>query len=133
MSEGPNREGRGAAPGGDTLSTYILLLTLTDRGREMALEVPDHILKIQDDIAVGGTEVLSCYAVLGGYDFVSVIRAADNDAAARFSLELGVRGGVHVVTMPSIPVGRLEEGGDIDLAELETEAPYVGASGEGAS
>ncbi len=112
------------------MSTYILLLTLTDRGREMALEVPDHLLSVQDEIAVGGTQVLSCYAVLGGYDFVSIIRAPDNDAAARFSLELGVRAGVHVVTMPSLPVGSLEEGGDIDLAELESETPFVGASGE---
>ena len=95
------------------------MLTLTDRGREMALEDPDHLLQIQDDIAVGDTQVLGCYAVLGDYDFVSIVRSPDNDSIARFSLELGVRAGVGVVTMPAIPVGRLEEGGDIDLGELE--------------
>ena len=95
------------------------MLTLTDRGREMALEDPDHLLQVQDDIAVGDTQVLGCYAVLGDYDFVSIVRAPDNDSIARFSLELGVRAGVGVVTMPAIPVGRLEEGGDIDLGELE--------------
>ncbi len=95
------------------------MLTLTDRGREMALEDPDHLLQVQDDIAVGETQVLGCYAVLGDYDFVSIVRAPDNDSIARFSLELGVRAGVGVVTMAAIPVGRLEEGGDIDLGELE--------------
>ena len=95
------------------------MLTLTDRGREMALEDPDHLLQVQDDIAVGDTQVLGCYAVLGDYDFVSIVRSPDNDSIARFSLELGVRAGVGVVTMPAIPVGRLEEGGDIDLGELE--------------
>ena len=85
----------------------------------MALEDPDHLLQVQDDIAVGETQVLDCYAVLGDYDFVSIVRAPDNDSIARFSLELGVRAGVGVVTMPAIPVGRLEEGGDIDLGELE--------------
>ena len=95
------------------------MLTLTDRGREMALEDPDHLLQIQDDIAVGDTQVLGCYAVLGDFDFVSIVRSPDNDSIARFSLELGVRAGVGVVTMPAIPVGRLEEGGDIDLGELE--------------
>ena len=85
----------------------------------MALEDPDHLLQIQDDIAVGDTQVLGCYAVLGDYDFVSIVRSPDNDSIARFSLELGVRAGVGVVTMPAIPVGRLEEGGDIDLGELE--------------
>ena len=85
----------------------------------MALEDPDHLLQVQDDIAVGDTQVLGCYAVLGDYDFVSIVRSSDNDSIARFSLELGVRAGVGVVTMPAIPVGRLEEGGDIDLGELE--------------
>ncbi len=85
----------------------------------MALEDPDHLLQVQDDIAVGDTQVLGCYAVLGDYDFVSIVRSPDNDSIARFSLELGVRAGVGVVTMPAIPVGRLEEGGDIDLGELE--------------
>jgi uncharacterized protein with GYD domain len=102
------------------LSTYILLLTLTQSGREMALENPDHVLQIQDDIAVGETQVLSCYAILGQYDFISVVRAPDNDAIARFSLELGVQGGLHVATLPAVPVGRLEGGGDIDLRDLET-------------
>ncbi|MDD9995186.1 MAG: GYD domain-containing protein [Dehalococcoidia bacterium] len=94
-------------------------MTLTNRGREMALEDPDHLLQVQDNIAVGETRVLGCYAVLGDYDFVSIVNAPDNDSIARFSLELGVRAGVGVVTMPAIPVGRLEEGGDIDLGELE--------------
>ncbi len=85
----------------------------------MALEDPDHLLQVQDNIAVGETRVLDCYAVLGDYDFVSIVSAPDNDSIARFSLELGVRAGVGVVTMPAIPVGRLEEGGDIDLGELE--------------
>ena len=71
----------------------------------MALEDPDHLLQVQDDIAVGDTQVLGCYAVLGDYDFVSIVRSPDNDSIARFSLELGVRAGVGVVTMPAIPVG----------------------------
>ena len=85
----------------------------------MALEDPDHVLQIQDDIATGETQVLGSYAVLADYDFVSVVRASDNEAVARFSLELGVRGGLHVATMPAIPIGHLEEGGDIDLRDLE--------------
>jgi uncharacterized protein with GYD domain len=101
------------------LPTYILLSTLNHTGRELALEDPDHVLQVQDDIAVGDTQVLSCYAILGEYDFVSVVRAPDNDAIARFSLELGVRAGLHIATMPAVPVGRLEEGGDIDLRDLE--------------
>ncbi len=109
-----------------------MLLTLNHAGREMALENPDHVLHVQDDIAVGETQVLSCYAILGEYDFVSVVQAPDNEAIARFSLELGVRAGLHIATMPAVPVGRLEEGGDIDLRDLETSLERDTGNGEAA-
>jgi uncharacterized protein with GYD domain len=51
---------------------------------------------------------MGLYGVLGEYDFVTLIEAPDNEAAARFSLEFGVRVGVHVPTLPAIPIGRLD-------------------------
>ena len=52
---------------------------------------------------------MGLYGVLGEYDFVTLIEAPDNEAAARFSLEFGVRVGVHVPTLPAIPIGRCVE------------------------
>ena len=51
---------------------------------------------------------MGLYGVLGNYDFVSMVEAPDNASIARFSLNLGVRAGVHVTTLPAIPVTRLE-------------------------
>ena len=45
--------------------------------------------------------------VLGRFDFVSIVDAPDNEAAARFSLELGHRAGAHIETMPAVPIGVL--------------------------
>ena len=45
-------------------------------------------------------------ATLGEYDFVAIVEADDNETVARFSLELGVAAGVHVETMPAIPITR---------------------------
>jgi uncharacterized protein with GYD domain len=54
-------------------------------------------------------QTLGVYAVLGEYDFVTIVEANGNDAIARFSLELGVRAGVHITTLPVVPAAQLAE------------------------
>ena len=44
------------------------------------------------------------YALLGPYDFISIVEALDNEAVARISIELGARGTVQIMTMPAIPI-----------------------------
>jgi uncharacterized protein with GYD domain len=47
------------------------------------------------------------YAVLGAYDFVTVIEAPDNETAAHLSVDLGSRGTVNITTLPAIPTDQL--------------------------
>ena len=89
------------------MATYILLLTLTPEGRETMLDDPDSLLHAVETIEVPDVDTLGLYGVLGDYDFVSILTAPDNESAARFSIELGVRAGAHVTTLPAIPVSRL--------------------------
>ncbi len=89
------------------MSTYILLLTLNTDGREKMLEDPDSLLRAENATEVSGVQCLGLYAVLGAFDFVSILEAPDNESAASFSLELGVRAGAHITTLPAIPVGLL--------------------------
>lgn len=90
------------------MPTYILLLTLTQAGREKITEDPESVLRAESGIRVTGVQTLGMHGVLGPYDFVGIIEAPDNESAARFSLQLGTRAGVNVVTMPTVPVTRLE-------------------------
>ena len=84
---------------------------------------PEFVLRSQRQIRVPGVLVLRLYAVLGEYDFVNIVEAPDNDAVARFSLELGVTAGAHVTTMPAIPVSRLERSElDDAIGRLEEES-----------
>jgi uncharacterized protein with GYD domain len=91
------------------MATYILLLRLTPDGQARALEDPDYLLQIEREIDAPGVQTLGVYAVLGEYDFVTMIAAEGNENVARFSIALGVKAGVHVTTLPVVPAGSLTE------------------------
>ncbi|MBI4571232.1 MAG: GYD domain-containing protein [Chloroflexi bacterium] len=91
------------------MATYILLSTLTDEGRKTIKGRPERIQEVNREIEAMGARVIDQYAVLGQYDFVSVVEAVDNETIARISVELGARGTVQITTLPAIPVGSFVE------------------------
>jgi uncharacterized protein with GYD domain len=96
------------------MATYILLLTLTPEGQRAALNDPEYLLRVEEAIRVPGVQPLGLYAVLGEFDFVTIVEADSNERIARFSLELGVRADVHITSLPAVPISRLEEEPGID-------------------
>lgn len=86
------------------MSTYIFLSTLTDEGRKTIKGRPERIQEVNKEIEAMGAKVVDQYAVLGPYDFVSVVEAVDNETVARISVELGARGTIQIITLPAIPV-----------------------------
>ena len=87
---------------------YFLLSRLTDEGKKMVHSNHHLVVETAREIDVEGAEILGQYAVLGRYDYVMMVEAEDNDAVARLSLELGVRSGLHIETLPAIAVGFLD-------------------------
>ena len=86
------------------MAIYIFLSTLTDEGRKTIKGRPERIQEVNKEIEAMGAKVLDQYAVLGGYDFISVVEAVDNETVARISVELGARGPVQITTLPALPV-----------------------------
>jgi uncharacterized protein with GYD domain len=111
------------------MPTYVLLLTLTAEGRERMSRQPDSIERAEEAVSIPQTQVMGLYGVLGEYDFVTLLEAPDNEAAARFSLEFGVRAGVHITTLPAIPIGRLEASGS-DRASVASAERGVGVASD---
>jgi uncharacterized protein with GYD domain len=91
------------------MATYILLSSLTDEGRKTIKGRPERIQEVNKEIEAMGAKVVDQYAVLGLYDFISIVEAVDNEAVARISVELGARGTVQITTLPAIPVPEFVE------------------------
>ena len=91
------------------MSLYFLLGTLSYAGQKMVRENPDLIVDATRGIEIEGAEFLGQYGVLGKYDYLMMVEADDNDAVARISLEIGVRAGLHIETLPAIAIGFLNE------------------------
>ena len=86
------------------MPTYIMLSNLTDDGAKTLKENPSRLQEVNKEIEKLGAKVTAQYAVLGPYDFVSVVEAPDNEAIVRVSVELSSRGSVRLLTLPAIPV-----------------------------
>lgn len=95
------------------MPTYLMLTTLTEKGRQTLNANPARLREVNRDVEEFGAKVLHQWAALGEYDFVNVVEAPDELTMARLSLELGARGSVKFQTMPLLPVDEL-------LSVLET-------------
>ncbi len=86
------------------MSIYIMLSSLTDEGRKTIKNRPERIKEVNKEIGSFGVKVVTQYAVLGAYDFVSVVEAPNNETVAKISVELGSRGTVQLMSLPAIGV-----------------------------
>ncbi len=86
------------------MAIYIALSNLTDEGRKTIKQKPDRIKEVNKEIESMGIKVLGQYAVLGSYDFITLLDAPDNEAVLKMSVELGSRGTVQLITLPAISV-----------------------------
>jgi len=86
------------------VATFILLSTLSPQGIQTLVATPERLLEVNREIEELGGRVVQQWAVLGPYDFVSVVEAADERVIARLSLELGARGSARFETMTALPI-----------------------------
>jgi uncharacterized protein with GYD domain len=81
-----------------------MISNLTDEGRKTIKKTPERIQEVNKELEEMGVKVHAQYAVLGMYDFISILEAPNNEAIARVSIELGSRGTIQIITLPAINV-----------------------------
>lgn len=86
------------------MAIYIALSNLTDEGRKTIKQRPQRIKEVNKEIEAMGIKVLGQYAVLGPYDFITLLDAPSNESVLKMSVELGSRGTVQLITLPALSV-----------------------------
>ena len=86
------------------MAHYAMLSTLTDEGRRTLRSNPGRVQEVNKEIEAMGAKVVTQYATLGDYDFLTILEAPDNLTVADISVQLGSRGTVQIRTVPLIDV-----------------------------
>jgi len=86
------------------MAVYVVLSRLTDEGRKTLKTKPERVKEVNAEISKMGAKVLHQYALLGKYDFLTILDAKDNVSIAKIMVELGSRGTLETMTLSAIPV-----------------------------
>jgi uncharacterized protein with GYD domain len=89
------------------MPTFLMLTNLTAEGVRTLKNNPGRIDEVNREVEQMGVKVVSQYATLGQYDFVTVVEAPDERTMAKVSVELGSRGTMTSQTLAAIPAGDL--------------------------
>ena len=65
------------------MAYFIMLSKLTADGRKTVMEKPNRIWEVNKEVEEMGAKILSQYAMLGGYDFITILEASSNEIIAR--------------------------------------------------
>ena len=86
---------------------YVMLTTLTAKGVQTFQANPDRIREVNRDVEELGAKVLQQWSMLGDYDFVNIVEAADAATVAKISVALGARGSAKLQTFELIEIDDL--------------------------
>jgi 1-acyl-sn-glycerol-3-phosphate acyltransferase len=88
------------------MPTYVVLTTLRPAARKTIDGNPDRLAEINAQVKKLGGHITQQYAVLGEYDFVTFVEAADNADIARIGAEISGLGTLKMKTLPAIEMDR---------------------------
>ena len=84
------------------MGRYLILSKLTGEGGKTIKEHPERIKEVNKEVEAMGAKVVTQYALLGQYDFATILEAPSNETIAKVTLELGSRGTLHTMTLPAM-------------------------------
>jgi uncharacterized protein with GYD domain len=89
--------------GVEQMPTYVILSKLTTEGRKTVKSNPGRIKEVNVEIQGAlGVKGIAQYALLGPYDFLTILEAPGNEEVAKVAMELGSRGTVETMTLPAM-------------------------------
>jgi len=81
------------------MSTYISLISLTQKGIENIKDSPDRLNKAKELFKAMGAELKQFYLVTGRYDMVVVSEAPNDETVAKVALAISAAGAIRTETL----------------------------------
>jgi uncharacterized protein with GYD domain len=86
------------------MAIYCLMTTLTSEGRRALKKDPGRIWEVNKEVEQMGAKIVAQYKVLGPYDFVNIIEAANMGVISRVVIEICSRGTLEPMLMGAMSV-----------------------------
>ncbi|MEJ2364577.1 MAG: GYD domain-containing protein [Deltaproteobacteria bacterium] len=83
---------------------FLILSNLTDEGKKTVKQFPHRVEVVNKAMRSLGTKIVAQYALLGPYDFITIVEAENEKVVLKAAMELGSRGTVKTITLPAIPI-----------------------------
>src|SRR5689334_22977401 len=83
---------------------FVMLSTIGPDGFATLREHPQRLKAVNEDVESMGAKVLDQYALLGQYDFLTILEAPDDLTIARVATTLAARGTLKTLTIKAIEV-----------------------------
>lgn len=91
------------------MSKYIIISNLTDEGAKTLKKNPGRVKEVNSELEDMGVKVLDQYAVLGNFDFLSVVEADDDTTVTKAVVEIASRGSIKTATYKAHPIDEFIE------------------------
>src|SRR5579872_3886527 len=86
------------------MSTFLMLSTLGPDGMATLREHPERLREVNDEVEAMGARVVGQWALLGQYDFATILEAPDEQTMTRVAVALGSRGTLKTKTLMAVPI-----------------------------
>ena len=91
------------------MRTFLLLSTLSPQGLQTLATTPERLFEVNREVERLGGRVVQQWALLGAYDFLSVVEAPDERTISRITVELASRGSASFETLVALTIEELME------------------------
>ena len=90
------------------MARYIIISNLTDEGAKTLKRNPGRVKEVNEELKDMGVNVLDQYAILGNFDFVTIVEA-DDETITKAVVEIASRGSIKTATYKAIPINEFIE------------------------
>ena len=91
------------------MKRYIIISNLTDEGAKTLKKNPGRVKEVNEELKEMDVNVVDQYAVLGNFDFLTIVEADDETRITKAVVEIASRGSIKTATYKAIPIDEFIE------------------------